>query len=54
MPDVSAEEFVKKLQAYQSDEELRKIQRYFRHAEGDTFLGVRMGQVFALAKNSST
>lgn len=50
MTDVSAEQFVEKLRTYQSDEELRKIQRYFKHADGDTFIGVRMGQVFALAK----
>lgn len=39
----------------QSDEELRKIQRYFKTGEGeygagDRFIGVRMGHVFDLAK----
>jgi hypothetical protein len=47
--------FLVRLQAKQSDEELRKIQRYFKSEEGeyghgDTFIGVRMGDVFALAK----
>jgi 3-methyladenine DNA glycosylase AlkD len=40
---------------HQSDEELRKIQRYFKSGEGqygagDVFMGVRMGDVFVLAK----
>jgi 3-methyladenine DNA glycosylase AlkD len=53
--DLTAERFVQRLRAHQSDEELRKIQRYFKsgageYGEGDQFLGVRMGQVFALAK----
>ncbi|MGH9935038.1 MAG: DNA alkylation repair protein [Blastocatellia bacterium] len=52
---MSAEEFVKKLKTYRSPEELKKIQRYFKtgageYGEGDEFMGVRMGQVFALAK----
>lgn len=52
---INAQEFVKRLKAHCSPDELRKIQRYFKsgegqYAEGDKFMGVRMGQVFALAK----
>lgn len=49
MPPVTAAQFVRRLREHQSDAELKKIQRYFK-ADGDRFLGVRMGQVFALAK----
>lgn len=49
-----AEDFIKKLKTYQSSIERRKILRYFKFDEnnpdGDQFIGVRMGQVFALAK----
>jgi 3-methyladenine DNA glycosylase AlkD len=43
------------LETFQSDEELAKIQRYFKSNEGeygagDRFMGVRMGQVFEVAK----
>jgi 3-methyladenine DNA glycosylase AlkD len=53
--DNRAKQFVQKLTALRSPEELKKIQRYFKsgegqYAEGDKFIGVRMGKVFALAK----
>jgi len=52
---IHAEQFVERLKTYQSAEELKKYHRYFKFEEeltgdGDTFMGVRMGQVFALAK----
>src|SRR5687767_2527963 len=53
--DINAKRFVERLKAHRSPEELKKIQRYFRsgkgqYGEGDKFMGVRMGQVFTLAK----
>lgn len=55
MPDLTAAEFETRVRAMQSDDELRKIQRYFKtgegdYGEGDVFIGVRMGSIFALAK----
>ena len=56
MPEsMSAQQFVKELEAHRSPQELKKYQRYFKlgegqYAEGDEFMGMRMGQVFALAK----
>lgn len=56
MPDdLTAAAFTARLEAIRSDEELAKIQRYFKsgkgeYGEGDLFIGVRMGDVFALAK----
>lgn len=53
MPNTStAAAFVTKLKSFQSAAERQKIQRYFKdeYSAGDEFIGVRMGQVFALAK----
>lgn len=52
---MTAAAFVKKLKTLSSPEELKKIQRYFKtgegeYGEGDEFIGVKMGQLFALAK----
>lgn len=52
---INAAQFVKKLKTYSSPEEVKKIQRYFKsgkgeYGEADKFIGVRMGQLFALAK----
>jgi 3-methyladenine DNA glycosylase AlkD len=52
---ISAERFVERLAAHHSPEELKKYHRYFKFDEGnpdagDQFMGVRMGQVFELAK----
>jgi hypothetical protein len=52
---LTAAAFAERLQALQSDEELRKIQRFFKtgagdYGEGDVFIGVRMGSIFDLAK----
>ena len=49
--ELTADRFVERLTAYRSPDQLRKYQRAFKAADGgDEFIGVRMGQVFALAK----
>ena len=53
--DLTAKYFIKQLKVHQSDVELKKIQRYFKSGEGDyghgdKFMGVKMGTLFALAK----
>jgi len=50
--------FLTKLREKQSDIELEKILKYFKEQDGshsrDKFMGVKMGQVFALAKEFMT
>jgi 3-methyladenine DNA glycosylase AlkD len=50
MADLDARKFERRLREHQSDDELRKIQRYFKDGTSGVFLGVRMGTVFELAK----
>ena len=52
---VSAKRFIERLKAHRSPAELQKYQRYFKFSDSkplkdDKFIGVRMGQVFTLAK----
>jgi 3-methyladenine DNA glycosylase AlkD len=54
-PSINADQFIKRLRAHSSPEEVKKYQGYFKmgegdYGEGDEFMGVRMGQVFTLAK----
>lgn len=53
--DINAKQFVERLKALQSDEELKKHQRYFKFVADDQskdnyFIGVRMGSIFQLAR----
>ena len=51
MPNtITAKHFVARLKAHSSPEEREKILRYFKNTDGDQFIGVRMGQLFALCK----
>ncbi|WP_276503359.1 DNA alkylation repair protein [Terrimonas pollutisoli] len=52
---LTAKQFIEEVKKHQSDVELKKIQRYFKsgegqYGEGDKFIGVKMGQLFSLAK----
>lgn len=52
---LTARSFIQNLKKLQSDIEREKITRYFKtgagqYADGDRFMGVKMGQLFALAK----
>jgi 3-methyladenine DNA glycosylase AlkD len=51
--DLSASQFVKRLHALRSPAQRERYQRAFKPGEGNEFWGVRMGQVFALAKEFS-
>lgn len=55
---LTAKEFIARLSAYATPAELKKYHRYFQFDEsdpdGDAFIGVRMGQVFGLAKDFAT
>ena len=53
--ELTAKNFIAQLKNHQSDAELKNIQRYFKSGEGDyghgdKFMGVKMGTLFALAK----
>jgi len=53
--ELTAARFIERLDDHRSAEELEKIQRYFKsgpgeYGQGDVFIGVRMGEVFSLAK----
>ncbi len=53
----TAAEFIDKIKAHQSDDELKKIKKYFKlergqYGEGDKFIGIRMGTLFKIAKKS--
>ncbi|MCU7371013.1 DNA alkylation repair protein [Paucibacter sp. O1-1] len=51
----TAAEFAERMESYRSPAEAMKLMRYFKtgvgeYGEGDIFMGVRMGQIFELAK----
>ena len=53
--DLTAKNFIARLKVHQSDDELKKIKRYFKsgegeYAHGDKFMGVKMGTLFSIAK----
>ncbi|NOT76793.1 MAG: DNA alkylation repair protein [Cyclobacteriaceae bacterium] len=53
--ELTAKKFIDKLKSLQSDAEKEKLQRYFKtddgsYGAGDTFMGIRMGSLFGVAK----
>ncbi|HEX6849558.1 MAG TPA: DNA alkylation repair protein [Chitinophagaceae bacterium] len=53
--ELTAKNFIKRLKAHQSETELKKIRRYFKTEKGeyghsDKFMGIKMGTLFAIAK----
>ncbi|KQC02630.1 DNA alkylation repair protein [Pedobacter sp. Hv1] len=55
MSNFTAAQFIERLKTHQSELELAKIKRYFKsekdeYGKDDEFMGVKMGQVFELAK----
>src|SRR5512145_3035608 len=50
--NLKADQFVKKLKSHQSAEKRKEYERALKtgNSDGNTFMGVRMGQVFELAK----
>jgi len=51
---MNAEQFLKNLESYRSSPKQKEYERSFKSGKGDgnEFIGVRMGQVFALARES--
>jgi len=49
---INASEFIKELKKHQSAAEQKKYEKYFppERRNGDIFIGVKMGEVFSLAK----
>jgi hypothetical protein len=47
---LTAAHFIERLETYRSPNERQKYERAFKPGEDDEFIGVRMGQVFELAK----
>jgi hypothetical protein len=51
MKEFTAQNFITELSAFQTKKELENVQRYFRDEAGSKFLGVRMANIFTLAKS---